>query len=111
VLVTNLYGSINGWLNSGVLTKQCRRRPAGPDDGRQHRECQLGRHLPGQYHDLQQHVPRVAPGNTATFLGTLTPVGTNYLVGGGGGTLVIGSDKRSPTSHPDQPQRHLRAAP
>ncbi len=88
VLVTNLYGSINGWLNSGMITNipggGMLALTTGVNTENVNWVAANGTVYSNQYIG-------VAPGHVATFLGSLTPVGTNYLVGGGGGTLVIGN--------------------
>jgi autotransporter-associated beta strand protein len=88
VLVSNLYGSINGWLNSGMLATNGGGGLLALTTGVNTENVNwVG--TAGTYSNTYLGV---APGSLATYLGTLTPVGTNYLVGGGGGTLVIGNN-------------------
>ena len=88
VLVTNIYGSINGWLNSGVLATNAGGGLLALTTGVNTENVNWVTPS-GTYSNMYLGV---APNNVATYTGTLTPVGTNYLVGGGGGTLVIGNN-------------------
>ncbi len=83
IAVGGAYGTVNGWLASGLITNNAASGTLALLSGANSEDISWG-----TYSNLALGA---APGQVATFAGSLTPAGgtTNYLVGGGGGTLQI----------------------
>lgn len=85
VVVAGAYTTVGGWLASGLITNNGGVGVVALPSGSSSENINWTG-VNGVYSNLYLGV---APGQTFTYTGTLTPASTNYLVGGGGGTLVI----------------------
>jgi autotransporter-associated beta strand protein len=80
--VSGPFSTVNGWLASGLINPASDGALALTNSSSQDIDLNTG----AGYAKLSIGA---MPGVTATYTGTLQPVGTSYYVGGGGGTIIF----------------------